>query len=372
MDANFSWDRVPRLAAVLSHYPADCQPLSLERIAGTAAGLSGAAVWRMETPRGPLCLRCWPEEGPSPERLAWIQSVILQAQAQGFSLLPAPVATRRGQGSLTLDGQLWSIENWMPGEADLRVSPSRARLTAAMAALAHYHLATADFATDRSAAADLIFVSSISLERGSYLRQSDSGPSPNVLHRLAMLQHVVQTAEPLLKRWHASGQLTQWREPVRIWLELLPSLAVFVGRRLEAASGQSARLQPCLRDIWREHVLFQQDEVTGMVDLAAMHRDLPATDIARLLASYAGDDEQLWAEGLDGYSQHRSLEPAEQDLIATLDMSSMLLTPWNWFRWLLLEGRTFERNPGELLQRVWVALDRLENLQRRGGRWILE
>lgn len=55
--------------------------------------------------------------------------------------------------------------------------------------------------------------------------------------------------------------------------------------QLKPLADVSFRLQPCIRDIWHDHVLFDGDRVTGLIDFGAMQIDTPATDIARLVGS---------------------------------------------------------------------------------------
>ncbi len=71
--------------------------------------------------------------------------------------------------------------------------------------------------------------------------------------------------------------------------------------RAGAAELLAAPLQPCIRDVWHDHVLFVGDDVSGLVDFGAMQPDSVAADIARLLGSLAGDDRQAWTIGLAAY-----------------------------------------------------------------------
>ncbi len=332
------------LDAVLARYPADCQPTAVEFL-GSGGGLSGARIWRLQTSRGKLGLRLWPRHAITPQRLAWIQSVAWHAHVRGFSHLPSPVANRRGEGCVVQAGEIWSLETWLAGEADSAGPPSPGRIAAALQALAHYHRATFDYSPCTAS----------------------QGPSPNALRRLGQLREAVRIALFQLGSLTPAAGQADWHEAARAWCELLPALAPRVIGQLEDAAQPLFRLQPCLRDIWREHVLFVGNDVTGIVDLGAMRMDHPATDIARLLASYAVDDSALWSQGIAAYVVYQPLEDVELQLIAALDAASSLLIPWNWFQWVLLEQRTFDANPRDLLQRAWTAIERMEAMYRRGG-----
>jgi Ser/Thr protein kinase RdoA (MazF antagonist) len=134
-------------------------------------------------------------------------------------------------------------------------------------------------------------------------------------------------------------------------------LAKQAERDLTSAGRLCVPLQMCLRDVWRPHVLFQENIVTGMVDFGAMDVDCVAGDVARLLGSLTGNDEEGWRIGVAAYEAIRPLSEPERALIPAYDRSGVLLSAANWLRWLLDEDRTF---PDES-----VALERLVELAGR-------
>ncbi len=129
---------------VLAQWGADCQPDQVEFLDG-AGGFSGARLWRLQTPRGRLCLRRWPHEYPTPERLEFIQAVLWHVEREGFARSPLPLETLRHAGFVPHGGALWQLEPWMPGAADYHAMPSEARLRSALSSLAEFHLAAASF-----------------------------------------------------------------------------------------------------------------------------------------------------------------------------------------------------------------------------------
>jgi hypothetical protein len=112
---------------------------------GSAGGFSGAAFWRVETPAGTFCLRRWPSEHPSPERLRTIHDVLRHVFDAGVTQVPVPLRTRDG-GTFVCDGGcLWELAPWMPGTADYHSRSTRERLAAAMRLLARFHKAAATY-----------------------------------------------------------------------------------------------------------------------------------------------------------------------------------------------------------------------------------
>jgi homoserine kinase type II len=131
-----------------------------------------------------------------------------------------------------------------------------------------------------------------------------------------------------------------------------------VNRELALAARWRVALQPCIRDIWHDHVLFEGDAVSGIIDLGAMRFETVAGDVARLLGSLALDDAVAWECGIEAYKSLRPLSDIERQLIGIFDRSGTLLSGMNWLRWIYLEQRQFGNLPAiasrlnELCQRL--------------------
>jgi homoserine kinase type II len=313
---------------VLAAYPNDCQPTRFEYLAG-AGGFSGARFWRLETARGPLCLRRWPAEHPSPIQLQVVHRVLAHADSRGFKALPIPIATSRGPTFIQHAGHLWELTPWLPGKADWADRPSPARLSAAMMALARFHQAVADFP-------ELV---------------SPKQASPAIRRRF---DHLIEWKERGLDELGAalrSGS-EDWTEYARRLIALFEPARATIEPALRQAGETIVAQQLCIGDVWHDNVLFDGDEVSGLVDFGTLRTDSVAADIARLLASLAEDDPASWVSGLAAYQSVRPLAPAELALVPILDQAAVLLSGFNWLRWLVIEGRQFDD-----LARVRARLD---------------
>jgi len=190
-----------------------------------------------------------------------------------------------------------------------------------------------------------------------------------------------------------------------IWPELLPLARQFLAAlphaipralgQLEPLAHTALPLQPCVRDIWHDHVLFTGNEVTGLMDFGALAVDTPATDIARLVNSFAdvtpipfreGPGEGLesagtvpfspapttgsttstsdvhqtiakrglspsapgraeyWQLALAAYNTIRPLSENETRAAHALSTSAPILAGCNWLRWIYIERREFENH----------------------------
>jgi homoserine kinase type II len=323
---------------VLAAYPSDCQPREVEPL-NAPAGFSGALVWRLETPRGPLCLRRWPPESPSPDRLQFIQAVLWHVDQEGFHLAAVPVETRSHTGYVRQGGFLWEITPWMPGVADYRLAPSRDKLQAALAALAQFHRSAATFP----------------------LPDADRVVAPGVVERQRRLRELASDGVRQMTAAIGPGDWPELAARARKIAELFPYAAAKVTPLLETAAQLRVDLQPCIRDIWHDHVLFQGTRVSGLIDFGSMRPENVSADIARLLGSLAEDDQSLWHVGLEAYQRVRPLSAPEMTLVTVFDRSTVAMSGLQWLDWIYLRGRRFA-NRSAVLARLDDILLRLGKL----------
>ncbi len=323
---------------VLSEYPADCQPSRSEYLAG-AGGFSGALLWRLETPSGPLCFRRWPREHPTQDRLEFIQAVLWHVNQQGFCLTPVPRETTSHAGYVACDGHLWELAPWMPGQADYHEHPSPVRLAAAMRALAEFHLAASTFP----------------------LPHAQPAQAPGILERRDLVRQLVTSGLDRLVAAIRPSAHPELTPRVDRLLQLARYVLPTVQRQLETATARMAWVLPCLRDVWHDHVLYSGERVSGMVDFGALRADCASGDIARLLASLVDDDPAGWQSGMAAYREVRELLPAEELLVGVYDRSSVLLSGLQWLEWIYVAERRFANWPAVLV-RIDTQVRRLEHL----------
>jgi Ser/Thr protein kinase RdoA (MazF antagonist) len=337
--------------AALSKFTGYSPKIQLQRL--ERAGFSGCSLWKVSTTQGPLCLKCWPADNPPPARLPWIHTVINHARQQGLAFLPEFFTTREGLSTCAADGCTWELMTWLPGVADYWSQPSPQRLTAAFRALARFHQAT--FTRRLDLWSDPHYESD---------QRSNLQPAPAIVERLARLQELIdvgiepiglavrQRRIPLIddvaQQWLASRRLPP--------IDMLP--------RLMAAARQQYVMQPAIRDLWHDHVLFSGGEVTGFIDFGALRLDTPLVDLARLIGSLAGDDPMQRSLAIDSYAEIRQLSAADIALIDLLDQSGAWIAGWNWLDWLYREGREFPSLP--------AVRERLEHLLSRSLHGFIE
>ena len=337
---------VTRIEDTLEAYGADCRPQTVEPL-GAAGGFSGAQFWRLQTPRGLLCLRRWPREHPDLSQLEFIHQVIQHVAAQDVVPLPVPIETNHGTTFVEQGQRRWQLEPWLPGEADSQSRPmggriNGARLSAAMAALARFHLAAESFP----------------------VRGPTSGPSPGIAARIAKIrQWSDQLISQLLHNVQAAGRAEL--EPVIAHADEIVTLyrgaASEVMHALAALESRDGALQPCIRDIRAEHVLFVEDVVSGLIDFGSMAIDNVTCDVARLMGALVGDDADRRREALTAYEEVRPLTVSDHGLVREWDRSTTLLSGMFWLEWIFLDQREFDdyTTIAEMLAKI---LNRLRHL----------
>jgi homoserine kinase type II len=266
-------------------------------------------------------------------RLNEIHRLMRLIEATALSFIPKLHETFDHRTWVEHAGRFWELTTWLPGRADFHERPTVSRLEAACGALAQLH--------------------------GVWARQGGFGLCPAVQRRQECFAEWTALVESGWDpRCSASDTDPVWPWAARAW-HLVARHGRGVMDRLAPWSSRSFPLQPCLCDIWHDHVLFDGDRVTGLVDYGSIRNDHVAVDLARLLGSLVSDDPELRTAGLDAYAAIHSLNPEERALVTVLDETGTLLAAANWLRWLFHEHRQYPDRPA-VTRRLAALVQRLE------------
>jgi Ser/Thr protein kinase RdoA (MazF antagonist) len=336
-------------AAVLSFYSGRYRPLRIEQLVATG-GFSGAVIVRVETEIGDYCLRGWPVNSLPRDRILGLHRLLDSVFQQGATQTTVPVFAENGSSLIFMQGRFWQLEPWMSGTADFHDTPSDVRLTATMACLARWHRAASLFSPRPE-------------EREWFFCKSNAH-SPAVLERLELIQEWTEGKSQRLKQSMSRNADSPFRGVAEEIVQRFDRLAPALSRQMKAALQVPFELQPCLRDLWHDHVLFSGDEVTGLIDASACRSENVAADLSRLLGSFVRDDRSRWEFALNEYARHRKLSVDEEGLVVLLDRSGVLLSGMTWLdRFYLKKVRI--GNESAVLVRLEAILKRLEFLETR-------
>jgi Ser/Thr protein kinase RdoA (MazF antagonist) len=327
-----------RLASsILDCYPSVAGSRTIHSLANHG-GFSGALLWRIEAGGLLFCLRAWPSRQSDATRLEFVHKLMRRARSGGLEFVASVIATSDGLGHISHAGRLWDLTEWLPGRADYHATPSAARLEAAARALARLHVAWEG------------------------LVHTPPAVCPALRRRLAA---VLDWQELRRNGWR---QLTETGhfdpvQPVaeRAW-QLIDGCVADVPKRLQPWSEWQCTLQPCLCDVWHDHLLFEGDRLTGLVDFGSAKIDHPSVDLARMLGSLVPDNLAAWQTGLRAYRALRPFSDAEAELARALDETGSVIGVATWLRWLYEEQRPFDDRDA-VARRLSLLVDRLESLR---------
>jgi Ser/Thr protein kinase RdoA (MazF antagonist) len=246
----------------------------------------------------------------------------------GLGFVPDILPDKRGQTFVRAGGRLWQVELWMAGNCDAG-PPSRKRAESACKALAQLHLTWPKTAAGPCPAIQRR--TQVMAEWDDFVR-GQNGPFP------------AQTTLP-------SVLVSEAHEALR---KGLPELSELLG----SWEDKEWELQYCLCDIWRPHVLFVGDRVSGIIDYGSVKVDHVAGDLARLLGSWVVDDRELWDAGMRAYAGVKPLNEGERILATVLDRSGTILSLATWLLWLGRDHRTFD-NVAAAAERLKWLVDRV-------------
>lgn len=288
---------------------------------GVEAGFSGALVRRVVTPPGTFALRGWPTgaSGLPRERIVELHRWLVSLARAGITTVAVPLPTRNGSTLLELHGRLWQLEPWLPGTADFHLQPSDARLRAAFTELARWHCAAERYEPTTT---------------GAPWFRCGRGVPPAVTERLEKLRvvgaAVRRESRPAEVAWRESRPAGRPAAVVERFNLRLQQLAPRIAAELSGCTSLNVPLHPCLRDVWHDHVLFDDDAVTGIIDPSAARTENVASDLSRLLGSLLGSAYDRWELALEAYALVRPLSADERRLVGVLDRSGVLLSAAHW------------------------------------------
>ena len=319
-------------------YPTLLYPGQPVTVTPATPGFSGARVFRVEIEQSVFCVRQWPTGMPY-ERLQAIHGLLRHLGGDADIPIPIPISSADGDSVVAIDGQLWQVEPWLPGDADFDQQPTGARLVSAMTGLAKWHHLAARYEPPH--------------RDTDWLLPCHEDRSPTVSARirgLAQWRADLNEAERRLIL-ESDDQFRKLGQQLTLHFR---QLADSIGRELQQVESLRMRQQPCIRDLWHDHLLFCDDQLTGIIDFGAVKTDSIACDLSRLLGSLFGNDTSAWKRALDAYEQTRPLTTAEHQLLRPLNRSGILLSGMTW-----LQRRTENRISAGQLPRVIARLERI-------------
>ncbi len=301
----------------------------------TAADSAARRLWRWTGVAGSLLLRLWPE-GYDAKQLADNHRLMADARNRGLQFVPLVIQTRLNVSLVTRLNRLWELQEWLPGVADFHGRPARQKLEQASTALAQLH------------------------QVWSRYRDPVERQCPAIQRRLDFVRSWIARRHA---GWRPRSQDASLQALLASFWTVVDSLVDHIAGWLRPWSDRLFPAQPCLRDPWHDHFLFENDRLTGLIDYGSVNTDNVAVDLARMLGSLVGDDEASWQLGFDGYRSIRALSAEEMALARALDRAGTVVAAATWLIWLT-------DRKGEFSEPL-LAVKRLDGLMKRLVRFIV-
>jgi Ser/Thr protein kinase RdoA (MazF antagonist) len=265
------------------------------------------------------------------QRLQTIHALLNHARESGLGVIPQILPFSNGNTFLYQDHRYWELTIWISGRASYNQEPTANKLRETFQTLARLHRCWQPLAP---------IVAPCQACFQNWQAQVRSGWHPTFGDSASCngMGPVAERAWRLLSRWMS-----------RIDTLCFPWI------------NRPVPLQMCLCDLWHDHLLFEGDRLTGLIDFGSVKLDHVTVDLARLLGSLVEDRIEPKILALESYSSIRPLAREEIELIEALDRTGTILAMANWLTWLYWDRRPFE-------DRAAVAA-RLTQLVNRVEKW---
>lgn len=298
------------------------QPHAIESL-GNAGGFSGSQIFKVAAADQTYCLKRWPASTDI-QKLRWIHRVLVFAAANGCRALTTPRPTRRGT-TLYADARgFWELTGWARGQANYLAQPCPAKLDSAIRFLAQFHQAAARFHFNFAASENVVMA----------------------IERLNQFDAIVAAAKRSRSTEYSASfqQINEFAgEGRHLATKLAGQLDEFRDLRLPS--------HPVIRDIRAEHLYFEGDQLSSVIDFGAMRIDSVACDLSRMLGDCCRGDKRKMKQALDIYHSLRPLSDSERELVPILDRTSVVVGLLNWMDWLGQQQRHFD-DPAQVHSRV--------------------
>ena len=329
-------------------YPQEFFPKQILRVEANA-GFSGSTVWRCETNAGTFALKQWPATA-SPEYVRFTHCILLALREQEIDYVPCPIAGKEKTTVASRDNVCWELATWQHGKPHQGGQISDIRLKAAIKKLAEVH------------------------QRANVLRQDDKIVFPFDQRLLAAFHR----AEPL-PCWSMASRVRGWQRVRDTYQNLITSqdaewdeLSFRTRQAVQKHHSFMEKLltlpmphfvpQICLVDIHADHILFTEDQVTGLIDFASAGLDTPARDFGRLVGSFVGNDAERWRQALSWYREIEPLWDQEAKLASIFDRTGAVLAALGWQE-RLFGSPPEQENTNAAFSRWRALVERLENFE---------
>jgi Ser/Thr protein kinase RdoA (MazF antagonist) len=119
-----------------------------------------------------------------------------------------------------------------------------------------------------------------------------------------------------------------------------------------------------LRDVWREHILFRDQRVSGIFDFGAARLDWPGLDLVRALGTMMFESDPRWQSALDRYLEVRPDPSMTLANLRAVHRASVALSGLQWLDWFAAGQFDWTNRSSQVWHRVKEIQRQLEDFER--------
>lgn len=305
-------------------------------------GLSKAIVYRIDTLAARYAMKRWPVTMER-ERLQEIHRFQNHLADSEKPFTPGLVKWSNGNTLLEADGVCWEISDWRPG------SPIE-------------NLGDVDDNQIRQCAEALASIHSRSESYGTQaiippgLKQRFDGMvaaiRPQTVKRRRFLDSISAH-----NKYLAANVLND------IYLRAI-SVIPSVFEPVKRLSETSTKCFWILRDVWRQHLLFRENRLSGILDFGAARIDWPGLDFVRAFGTLMFESDPRWPIALEHYLNQRPDDSLVLTDLVAIHRASVALSALQWLDWFAEGQFDWTNRSSQVWNRILELQQQLEDFQK--------
>jgi Ser/Thr protein kinase RdoA (MazF antagonist) len=293
-------------------------------------GLSKAMVYRIDTP----ALRCAMKRWPVSMEQEWLLRIhrfqdFLSEDPQVIT--PGLLKWSNGKTLLEADGVFWSIEDWKSGlPIDRLGQASDEQILRCAESLANMHLRSESYGVEVRIA-------------------------PGLKQRHENLLHAVRPPNDQRRRFLDSITTHSESLAASILNDIYLRAMCCIPSVIDTIQRLSETPVTCfwiLRDIWRQHILYREQRISGFIDFGAARIDWPGLDLVRALGTLMLASDPRWPKALARYLEKRPDGSLVIESLKSVHQASVALSALQWLDWFAVGQFDWTNRSSQVWNRV--------------------
>lgn len=298
-------------------------------------------VYRLETPASRYAMKRWPVTMER-DRLSMIHRFQEHLAGCEKPITAGLIRWTNGETLLEADGVCWEITEWksgLPIEEVGQANDEQIKQSAEAIALLHQQSASYETQTCKPPGLQ---------QRYEGMLKAVRPPNDKRVRFLDSISaHNKYLAANVLHDIHRRA------------MSVIPSILDPMKRLAETP----ATCFWILRDVWREHILFRDNRLSGIIDFGAARIDWPGLDLVRAFGTLMFDSDPRWSTAVAHYSNLRSDGSVVFADLKAVHRASVALSALQWLDWFAEGHFDWTNRQSQTWNRILEIQRQLEDFQ---------